>query len=273
MNKPSLEIPETFYRYLPWRTDWRKSLLLRRIVFFSAPNKLNDPYESQIHPNLQLLRSLDDRMKYCHQVFDETQGIFKESDRQNFVTEFLNRLHSAPQVEQKKLELIESKVMNDRSGIFSLSGPSHNQTLLWTHYGDNHKGIRVTYDAHKLSDFMESAGISLVKVRYEKDYPQYSPLGKSPSDQFFLRSIFKADCWEYEQEYRFLKSWGVSPNIVTDKMRRLKIPQGIIQEVTLGLQSSKKTCDAVAAFCNSNSIQIFRTKLRPRKFKIDLTPF
>ncbi|WP_166256381.1 DUF2971 domain-containing protein [Marinobacter salicampi] len=69
--------------------------------------------------------------------------------------------------------------------------------LMWSHYGDSHRGYCLEFDARTLP-----IGFAH-KVRYTKDYP-VAPFPPDEDARNLRPALIKSPEWEYEGEYRTL---------------------------------------------------------------------
>ena len=114
---------------------------------------------------------------------------------------------------------------------------NHNEILMWSHYTDGHKGLRITFNA----DFLSSIrGSSLIKVDYDLNRVQLNPVdhfkgGAEKFNEVFDRVIrYKSSVWLYEKEYR----WPVLSELCNRKERDsfISIDPLAIEEVVCGVR-------------------------------------
>ena len=83
-------------------------------------------------------------------------------------------------------------------------------TLMWSHYSDNHKGICVEFEFDSLSElFVENfEKMSIDKVSYSTELPKYytgDEISKNVEEVFEKQSIYtKSIDWAYENEIRII---------------------------------------------------------------------
>jgi hypothetical protein len=86
----------------------------------------------------------------------------------------------------------------DAVGILCLT-TKWDDILMWSHYGDHHKGICVGFRTDK----------DAFQLAHDVTYTADLPVIRRPSDDHdaVLRKAFltKADCWRYENEWRILR--------------------------------------------------------------------
>ncbi|MBA6290166.1 DUF2971 domain-containing protein [Colwellia sp. MB3u-4] len=106
----------------------------------------------------------------------------------------------------------------DLHGIISLS-ESPDNLLMWSHYGDDHKGMVVEFDIDESDPFAlfntwevprESDGkFGRVSYRKSREYP-YNITTESISDIRNYYYLSKADEWIYEKEYRYITPFSLA---------------------------------------------------------------
>jgi hypothetical protein len=113
-----------------------------------------------------------------------------------------------------------------RRRIYCLT-PNPLSTLMWSHYGGDHKGICLEFH---LSNLLFN---KVMGVCYEEEYPSMFP------EEMFARVreaiLTKADCWKYEEEFRLIGS----PDLPEDDPQRLhgdflKLPDLALMSVIVG---------------------------------------
>ncbi|QWG75804.1 DUF2971 domain-containing protein (plasmid) [Bacillus mycoides] len=134
------------------------------------------------------------------------------------------------------LESIDT--MLKKVGILSLSD-NPLSTLMWSHYGDNHKGIAIgisnfNENAYKQVNYVKSTEVPEINLkeynsvlRMYKDYNEFEISLDDPYLQLALQT--KTEEWKYESEWRGVKEEFGLYSI-----------EGEISEVVFGLNCSKK---------------------------------
>ncbi len=99
----------------------------------------------------------------------------------------------------------------NKHGVFSLSG-THDNTLLWSHYADSHKGFCVGFDRDELQNYLKNLCTKQIKrviahypVTYQDDYPLIIPKLEDDPEELMSVGLSTKSCdWEYEREERFI---------------------------------------------------------------------
>ena len=176
-------------------------------------------------------------------------------------------------------------------GIISFS-KAINNILMWSHYGENHRGFAIGFDAEELeqtNDFPFAGD-----VIYTNDFPQVNPLedlnfrkdnpfilkdkdNKYIKDNEFVIYInrylfkeifYKSLDWQSEEEYKYTKIYPVSP---TKKDRIYTYDKSLIKEVVLGYgwdTNYDNYYNELIEYCKNNNIPMYRMCPVKNKFKL-----
>lgn len=153
--------------------------------------------------------------------------------------------------------------------------------LLWSHYGDYHKGVSFEID---FSKFKYLGGPS--EVKYPEDLAeQRNKISKKNGEQALFIAINKTNVWNYENEVRLIcdstheKISQISK--ASDDKRHLYVDFNIefISKVVFGcMVHEDKVADTILLFKNKNHIPVFEQmvinpvtlKINPRKLNLNI---
>ena len=96
----------------------------------------------------------------------------------------------------ERLELADSK---SRVLCFSSSDIDNSaDILMWSHYADHHKGVRIGFD------ISSSPGFEITEISYRDDRPEIDLYADSAAVQAAVKESlrFKSCAWSYEAEHR-----------------------------------------------------------------------
>lgn len=224
--------------------------LLNKGLWVPKPVQLNDPFDSQ----LKLLVSDVSKAEFI-ESFGEFQVWFKNKTGQDIAYNSFDDLfeNGKPNSNLEQKASMVADYWNNQSetvGIFSLCSSPDN-TLMWSHYGDEHSGICIGYNPEKLfpkSDSMVTDWLHKVEYKEENDitrnaYLLYAACGMWHSNDAAFSLFFKTLCtksinWKYEEEWRYLlpENGGQVFNLNIDA----------ITSITFGLKTSIETKSAVS---------------------------
>ena len=164
--------------------------LVNSELYFARPERLNDPFDCRVN----IVSSLKNAISRADRLSrDELERLLEIIDSMN-------------------LDQLKNDLENIGVCSFSLE---FNNTLMWSHYADNHHGICLTYEFPKsFFDKMANEILGIVDVDY----------GLNPLSDWFLQKelehdslkdfvgdlikkalTVKAKLWEYEKEVRILR--------------------------------------------------------------------
>lgn len=242
-------IPEELFKYRSF-DKYTILSLLNKGLWVPKPTQLNDPFDSQLKllvrdvSKSEFIESFGKFQIWYksktgkHITYDSFDELFKDGkpnetlkQKANMIADYWN----------KKCETV---------GILSLSSDPVN-TLMWSHYGDNHSGICIGYCPERL--FPKSASMVsdwLRKVDYKEEseitrnaFLLYAASGMWHSNDAAFSLFFKTLCtksinWKYEAEWRYLlpENGGKVFNLNIDA----------IKSITFGLKTSAETKSAVS---------------------------
>ena len=177
--------PIRIYKYYRLNDNLLKSIEHRYLWFDSFKN-YNDPYEGK-----------------CNVLKDYTES------------EICLRLRQLGRVPNMSYEEIRPTCNNaiavalkeneEETRICCFTS-KNDDLLMWAHYADAYRGVCLEFDTAELVDSLD---MSLVHVRYEKEYPIVDFLFKM--DAVTMQQLFtKAKVWEYEDEYRFISPYRIA---------------------------------------------------------------
>jgi hypothetical protein len=241
-------------------------LLSNGELYFSSPDKLNDPLDCGFYP--AAVRAAVER--------DAEDG-----GREKLV-EMLSR-----QIDDKItgdtariLEAVENRVK--KAGVLSFSLTA-TEPLMWSHYADGHAGICVGIDKVWFDDFIEREWkpnklIGGAQVSY-KEQPDFHEVvaryakreagGREIiTDHMFVDIVMpvlrtKSEHWRYEQEYRIIRR---EPGVVS-------IPGEAIKEVIVGKRISEGDYALVQAVLSKSSlshVRVGRAEFAENSFLMDI---
>lgn len=195
-------------------------------------------------------------------------------------------------------------LLYSRFGIISFTETRDN-LLMWSHYGDQHKGVAIEYDINH--DFFKKSFIStqnpfegvISRVLYRKERFYELSDKKIPQLELFFH---KSDEWEYEKEHRLLLSLDQAKYVLINKdsvesnnddfidynehqfqivsnpliyrekaMFFYQPPIEAIKSVTFGCKCSPKNIEKAMTklISKSNSISFYKAEINNKDYKLN----
>ena len=229
MNKKKL------FKYRSVNKNLVKSLIHSQI-YFSNPDKLNDPYDCQV----ELFDALD-------RAILQSDGVQKNALKQT-------------RKGKRIFEQINSDIREFGVCSFSLTAKNH---VLWTHYADEHKGICLMYKIP--NDFIidpanEIIGFSAVVysnnaiTEFFKNFAFPKEIKVTDIGVEALKKLLtsKDKDWKYEREARLIRK----------KSGSLNIPNQFLTQIIFGLRTSESDKSLVREIIESKyeNVQFVQAK-------------
>jgi hypothetical protein len=214
--------PFTLYKFKPINKYLIESLV-NRSLYFAKPDTLNDPFDCRVNLKDMLRRAT----------------LSSTGERKGFLTSFLDN----PQF------LENWKSYFDNIGVCAFSR-TNADTLLWSHYAEQHRGVCLEYQFRSSSFLTPEFGLTAAgKVNYDTDALS-EWMKNAPMDQaIFIEGLVheylktKHSAWEYEQEERIIKR----------EHGAYTFPEKILKRVYFGLQTPQADIDHVTKLARDYS--------------------
>ena len=220
-----------FYHYQPFHKKYLTDMLRDQMIHFSNPHNVNDPWDCK--PWFDHRPMLEDPEKREAMIIafrsllpqdtldDPRRPIYEDQLRKNDGT---MRRH----IEKFSLGLAE-QISTRR--IYCLT-PFPDNTLMWSHYAANHKGICLEFANNNPLIGHARA------VRYKTDYPEFIPQSYGPGkDGNALDLVLtKAMDWCYEREWRIIAS-GIDGPMKLHDGNFVKLPHGALTGIIVGCEN------------------------------------
>ena len=260
--------PPILYKYFSTsRISFFESPTLR----FSPPADLNDPFEGK--PNTKGLgspeRLMRDMMSLFEREYDELLKQIPPSLRGRISRDKVKKSIQSLAVEKAPLlcsleaknalqKSIEDAAEKRGLGILCLSEVKDN-ILMWSHYGQDHKGFVIGFDAlHPFFDRrtkLKEAAWYLQPVTYQEKRPSkymvdYLSGGELARDFYFTKGIE----WQYEAEWRMLAE-GIQYIVGNGKTGVDVVPIEVIKEIYVGVKSDSLLKDSAITFASHCGIK------------------
>jgi hypothetical protein len=246
-----MEYPKVsrLYKYYAYN-EHSRSVLINKMVWFSKPATLNDPFD------------IDIDFDFCMSPSKFNCMINVDKNRPGISTEEMEKLKDLerdnPNALNEISEIANDQFREDRKnlGVFCMS-ESKRDILMWSHYGDHHKGFCIEFLRSPENDLGE-----LEKTRpvtYNCVYPTPDPTEEKCYDELFFT---KAKGWAYEKEWRMLN----------DEKGDVLLPlPGAITAIIFGLKMPSQHRATIKNILAKNpEIKYQRAEKVPKQFKLKI---
>jgi len=145
-----METSDTLYKYRTWSDKNHQSCLKNNELFFASPSDINDPFDFKISLDYRLLDTDEKKEQYVDKLLNDIKHVMKKDiDFEAERRELINRIKNDPDQMEREYQSSNSKAMDLRSGVISLS-ERWDSILMWTHYAEGHKGFCIGLNRKKL---------------------------------------------------------------------------------------------------------------------------
>jgi len=224
----SAHFPKVLYKYRDWNNNFHKKTLFEQEIYFASASKFNDPFEgnipfqydkSELTPDNIFIKMLNMAKEMYPQESDKELHAIAYNYQQRKLIE--DPSHLREQIKQFRNDI------ENIFGILSLTTEPNN-FLMWSHYGDSHKGFCIGLNSEIIYDQLQC---KIGKVDYSDLIPRLKFF--EPIEDFTKKVIgTKGKVWEYENEYRFLVHGGAN--------KAYNLPKEVIVDITLGCKMNFK---------------------------------
>lgn len=258
--------PKIIYKYRSWSNNYHKDILLKNQVYLSSPIDFNDPFDCKIPKNFLLIDSPEKIEKYVNDVFERQKSFFLANgfNIENEKIEYAKSLTNIQKF-QKEKEEIEFPMIDNHYGVLCMSA-RWNSILMWSHYGDFHKGFCIGLNEEKMreSGLFGKGG----PVTYSENFPIINPLeNEEIMITSFLQTHYKSIDWSYEEEYRFTNL--MFPEKPTNEIRTKVFNDDCIEEINLGVNIDINHKEEIIVEARKRKIKIYQLIKVPFKFEFD----
>ena len=244
--------PRFFYKFGAFSSEDRlRSQLVRNKIFLSSPRDFNDPFDMRgmlvikggIHALIRKYKTLPMSNNVRKKAIKDARNGVMAEGLEGYVSRMFRPLNQFDKmIEAQGVHCFASQVKTLR-----LSGPRSN--LMWSHYGDSHKGYCLQYSVHADPVFVGS-----VRVGYSSEYPIINWLSDSFPNDVLKCVTQKDECWEYESEWRYIR-----PN---SARQLLSINGSGIKSVIIGAEATPASIEMVMQLADErDSLMSIKTNI------------
>lgn len=263
-----METSDTLYKYRTWSDKNHQSCLKNNELFFASPSDINDPFDFKISLDYRLLDTDEKKEQYIDKLLNDIKRVMKKDiDFEVERRELINRLKNDPGQMEREYQASNSKAMDLKSGVISLS-ERWDSILMWTHYAEGHKGFCIGLNRKKLqkSDFFGVFG----PVKYSDDFPKIDPLNTDIFGTAMIQTHTKAKEWSYEKEIRLSQIWPDRIPSIQDRL--VHFPTDFITEIILGLNIPLTHQQEIVEISQRKGISVFKVEKARQSFSIHKVP-
>lgn len=248
------KLPKKIYRYRTLASEHTLNNLKNNQIRLSIPSQFNDPFDSFINMGVEDIfeRNLD-KEKFSLLTPIEQKAIRNSIKmEQKFCNNDMKKFRDAWVV-----------------GCFS---EHKDDILMWSHYGDYHKGICVEYS---FEDIASMENMYFLPILYQNKWKSMSEIDFKLEKGY--RNILKlmctkAKCWEYEKEWRIIKRYENAELSETGMM--LSIPRPTAIYIGCNIENmddkDKYKIDYLKIIAANKGIPIYNMIMSAKEYKLEV---
>ncbi|EON79024.1 hypothetical protein ADIS_0441 [Lunatimonas lonarensis] len=244
-----MKTPSILYKYRDYHNEYNKRILFNFEIFLPSTTMFNDPYEGSI-PFVYNPEDLTEENLYIRmrQLAKEENPKWSDTEIEEYCYEAMKKdlLNDPKHLEEQRLENIRK--IDATFGILSLT-PKYLNYLMWSHYGNSHRGFCIGFDSQ---DLFNEIGGTIGPVVYQRQIPKMDIFG-GPLEFYIKQLSTKSEIWQYEDEYRIVKADGSRETICYDKK--------IIRKIVLGCKMTQSEKQEIIDFVIKNEINCVISEL------------
>lgn len=238
--------------------EYSESIISTPTLWFASPSSLNDPFECRPWFTFDgtrdqvvdaLTRFL--RRAYPHMAPNDVTGLA--------VSIFLEGRHRDPKTWESLRADVCARLGND-IGMCCLSKTNKN-ILMWSHYGRNHEGYCLEFQATDSTPLFGEAH----RVLYAEEFPVVDFFNTPLDEQVDLIFLTKFIGWQYEEEYRVIDHQA-GPGLRS-------YPRELLRSVTFGLRMPEHDRQQIRTWVGrrGHNVPFYQATIDDREFKIVTT--
>ncbi|WP_339865868.1 DUF2971 domain-containing protein [uncultured Algoriphagus sp.] len=258
--------PDIIYKYKDFTEEYSRMVFTKNELFLSSPESFNDPFDCRIPPCLKLLGTKERSFEYAARILNtqksQITALGNEFDKVS--DDYKNLMWNKPEVVQNVISQITFDVQNKILGVLSLTN-KWNDILMWSHYGNNHKGICYGFDLKALQNSKEFTYGGF--VHYSNDYPLIDPIKSIEIEAASKQTHHKASNWKYEEEYRLVKIYDNDIDQFSEK-RKFTIPDSFFKEIIIGARFPESEFQNIISLAETKQVALYKAKKVDWKFEL-----
>lgn len=203
-------LPRYLYKYRTFDTKTLR-LIASAEIYYASANSFNDPLDSS--PGIEIDTDMPALEKLLYSMISELHckdRALREIENHKYLASEDGDYRTNPSSAEYYKRLLASNISDILMGEFSkcgiLSLAEHwDCPLMWSHYGDQHRGICLEYDMkNNLCDGIEPINYKSSRIIKISEIFDWKVNGAANAKDVIFKRVFfgKAPQWDYEHEWR-----------------------------------------------------------------------
>ena len=241
--------------------EYSECLLTTSSVWFSPPAQLNDPFECRPFITFEGNREqfIEKISHLLRQQFPAHGNDQIRAMAASYYLDFLKGSHRNTDVWAAEIRNHLHRRLANNIGLYCLSAKS-NDILMWSHYGSDHSGFCLKFDATDNTPFFGRAQ----KVQYSENYPEIDYFNTPEDKQIDLVLLTKFLGWSYEEEWRIIDH-DDGPGL---KKYPPELLTGVIFGIKMTPDDKNKIRDWIAR--SGRDVIYYQAELNEKKFAVEI---
>lgn len=222
----------SLYHYQSFRGDsvgYLEQTLRDKTIHLSRPSNFNDPWDCKLWFSGDVLDDAHERQRHLDWLI-ATHRLTPDHPT-------VEELRSNATLLRATIELIRDGLIgaiDEQYRVYCLT-PDPFSALMWSHYGDSHRGICLEFDTS-----VEQM-IGAYQVHYQNQYPTVR-MYQDENNASLVPVFTKSEVWSYEREFRLIAEEGGEQrrDMLVTRDSTLGLERGVLIGVVVGCQCEEE---------------------------------
>lgn len=252
--------PDKFYKYKPLCTtlDLERvyNTVMKGEIYYPAAHLLNDPFE--LHPVFSLDAPAEKHREDFLRLSRKFEPALSDAEREAEADRVMCSSMAADSIRTTTaaIQALHATFLTQSIGVLCLTTEPDN-LLMWSHYGDSHRGICLEFDGH-------SAPMTQAQqVAYTVERLPINPYVDTQEEMMIKGLLTKSEHWRYEEEWRICR-YAEGPGLVA-------LPVAGVTGVIVGALAPRSTVEFALKLARERSepLAVHRMIISPSKFGLE----
>lgn len=247
--------PTSLYKYRSLDPAGARAFTERTVklgeVYLAPPDQFNDPFESRYLLSMDATR--DEKVDYLSKVLLKMRRVPDSASARRLAREIASEAGSefAGLAEPGLIDRLRSNL-----AVLALAEQPDN-ILMWSHYGDSHRGVCLEFDTGADDTFKRAASVT-----YSSSVPVLRFFKDGPAERFVTVALTKSELWRYECEWRVV-DYGKGHGVRT-------IHPGALVGIVFGVATSPGDRAEVRSWVSGRPVRLSEAVLSRDRYTVSI---